>query len=140
MRRLTHTAQRRICALALLIGGLWLIARRVVCPLIPLCFLGGVAGMSLLFGRDPLFDILAGATMLAAFFMAPDPVTSPLTPPGRALYGLGCGVLTMFIRRYSVFPDGALFAVLLMNLLTPHIDRWTSVRLPRSARKGGGAV
>ncbi len=126
-----------ICALALLIGGIWLIARRVICPLVPLGFLGSTALVAFLYGRDPLYDIFAGATMLTAFFMATDPVTSPVRPVGRAIFGIGCGLLTMFIRIYSVFPDGALFAVLLMELLVPYIDRLTRVRLPRAARKGG---
>ncbi len=128
-----------VCALALLLGGLWLIARKVVCPLVPVTFLGGVAVVSLLAGRSPLFDIFAGATMLAAFFMAPDPVTSPATAAGRAIYGLGCGLFTMVIRIWSIFPDGTLFALLLMNILTPHIERLTRVRLPEEARKGGAA-
>ncbi len=127
-----------ICALALLIGGIWLIARRVISPVVPLAFLGGVVLVSLIAGRDPLFDMMAGSTMLAAFFMAGDPVTSPVTATGKFFYGLGCGLLTMFLRLYSIFPDGTLFALLLMNLVTPHIERWTRLRQPKGARKGGG--
>ena len=128
-----------ICVLALLAGGIWLIARRVISPLVPLCFLGSMAAVSLIFARDPLYDIMAGGAVLAAFFMATDPVTSPMTDSGKVIFGLGCGVLTMFIRIYSVFSDGTLFALLLMNIVTPHIDRLIRVRVPRPWRREGEA-
>ena len=112
-------------ALALLIGGIYLIVRKVIEPTIPLSFIGTVAVMALVFGEDPLFHILAGGVMLGAIFMATDYVTSPITRSGKIIFGIGCGVLTMLIRMYGSYPEGVSFAILFMNVLVPHIDNLT---------------
>ncbi|MDO4552882.1 MAG: RnfABCDGE type electron transport complex subunit D [Bacillota bacterium] len=112
-------------ALALLIGGIYLLARRIITPEIPLAFLGTVAVMALIAGTDPLFHLLSGGVMLGAIFMATDYATSPLTSRGKIIYGIGCGLLTMVIRLYGSYPEGVSYAILLMNILTPHIDNLT---------------
>jgi electron transport complex protein RnfD len=111
------------CALAILLGGIYLIARRVISPVIPVTYLGTVAVFSLLLGRDPLFDLLSGGLMLGAFFMATDYTTSPLYFWGRFVFAIGCGVLTMVIREFGSLPEGVSYSIILMNILTPLIER-----------------
>lgn len=116
--------------LALLIGGLYLIYRKVISPAIPVSFIGTAALLGLIFGGDKLFagdflyHILAGGLVLGAFFMATDYSTSPVTTKGKVIMGIGCGLITMVIRLYANYPEGVSFAILLMNLLTPMIDRF----------------
>ncbi|MGI6491024.1 MAG: RnfABCDGE type electron transport complex subunit D [Pelotomaculum sp.] len=112
-------------ALALLIGGIYLLWRRVIQPWIPLAFIGTVFVFALLVGQDPVFHILAGGVMLGAFFMATDYATTPLTTSGKIIFGLGCGLITMLIRVYGSYPEGVSFSILLMNILTPLIDSAT---------------
>ncbi len=114
--------------LALLIGGLFLIAVRVIDWRIPLSYLASVAILSALYGQDPLFHLLTGGLIIGAFFMATDYVTSPLTKKGRVIFGIGCGLLTVLIRRYGGYPEGVCYAILIMNALVPILDRST---LPR---------
>lgn len=111
------------CALAILIGGLYLIVRKVISPVIPVTYLATVAVFSALFGRDPLFDLLSGGLMLGAFFMATDYTTSPLYWKGRIVFAIGCGVLTMLIRTFGSLPEGVSYSIILMNILTPLIER-----------------
>ncbi len=120
-------------AIALLLGGIYLIGRKIIEPAIPAAFIGTVFVIALLAGQDPIFHICAGGVMLGAFFMATDYSTSPLTTKGRIVFGIGCGVLTMIIRLYGGLPEGVSFAILLMNILTPHIDS-----LSRRKIYGGG--
>ncbi|BCI61577.1 RnfABCDGE type electron transport complex subunit D [[Clostridium] leptum] len=122
------------CAVALLLGGLYLVIRRVISPVIPLCFMGMVAAMSLLMGLDPLTQLLSGGVMLGAIFMATDYVTSPINFWGRVVFGLGCGFLTMVIRQFGSLPEGVSFSIVLMNILTPHIERLT---YPKSFGEAG---
>lgn len=123
-----------LSALALLIGGVFLVVRKVISPKIPLAYLGSVAILTLVFHKagDPiawmLYSILGGGVMLGAIFMATDYATSPVTPMGQILYGIGCGVLTVFFRYNGLFPEGVTYAILLMNLLTWGIDRITAPR------------
>lgn len=123
-----------LCALALLLGGAFLVARKVISPKIPLAYLGSVAVLTLIFSKtgNPiswmLYSILGGGVMLGAIFMATDYATSPVTPMGQILYGIGCGVLTVFFRYFGLFPEGVTYAILLMNLATWAIDRVTSPR------------
>lgn len=112
------------CALAILIGGLYLIIRRVISPVIPLCYLGTVAVFSLVLGRDPIVDLLSGGLMLGAFFMATDYTTSPLYWKARVVFSVGCGVLTMLIREFGSLPEGVSYSIVLMNILTPLIERY----------------
>ena len=94
------------CALALILGGIYLIARRVISPVIPVTYLATVAVISLIAGRDPLVDLLSGGLMIGAFFMATDYTTSPISRNGRIVYALGCGVFTMLIRMFASLPEG----------------------------------
>ena len=111
------------CALALLLGGIYLVARRVISRVIPVCYLGTAAVFSLLLGRNVLFDLMAGGLLLGAIFMATDYTTSPLTVKGKVIYGIGCGLLTMLIRVFGSLPEGVSFSNVLMNILVPLIER-----------------
>jgi electron transport complex protein RnfD len=122
-----------ISAAALLIGGVFLLIRKIINPAIPLSFIGTVALFAWLTGENPLFHVLAGGVMLGAFFMATDYATSPLTTRGKILFGVGCGGLSMLIRVYSSYPEGVSFAILIMNILVPHIDS-----LSKKSLYGGG--
>ena len=113
------------CAVALLAGGVYLVVRRVISPVIPVCFLGTAAILSLCMGRNPLFDLLSGGMLLGAIFMATDYVTSPLTVKGQIIYAVGCGVITMLIRAFASLPEGVSYAIVLMNIVTPLIDSGT---------------
>ena len=126
--------------IALLIGAAILLSMRIISFRIPLSFIGVVLilnwifnGTGHLFTYDslliPLYQILAGGLMLGAFFMATDPVTSPVTPKGQLIFGAGCGVLTFLIRKFGGYPDGAAYSILLMNLVVPHLDRYTRPKI-----------
>ena len=123
-----------ISALALLLGGVYLVVRKVISPRIPLAYLGSVAVLTLVFHKTDnalawmLYSLLGGGVMLGAIFMATDYATSPVTPVGQLLYGIGCGALTVFFRYFGLFPEGVTYAILLMNLLTWAIDRVTAPR------------
>lgn len=112
------------CALAILIGGIYLIVRNVISPVIPVTYLATVAVFSLLLGRDPLFDLLAGGLMLGAFFMATDYTTSPLYFWARLVFAIGCGLLTVIIREFGSLPEGVSYSIVLMNIITPLIERY----------------
>lgn len=116
-------------AAALLAGGLFLIYKQVISPAIPLSFLGTMVFFSLAAGVDPMFQILAGGAVIGAFFMATDYATTPVTTGGKIIFGIGCGLLTMLIRLYGAYPEGVSFAILLMNIVTPHIDSLSRRRL-----------
>ena len=112
-------------ALALLLGGVYLIARRVLSCRIPLTYIGTVAVFVLLFkGPDMVLPhILSGGLFLGAFFMATDYVSSPSTPLAQFVYALGCGILTGVIRLFGGYAEGVCFSILLMNLVTPLLER-----------------
>lgn len=122
-------------AVACLMGGLYLCFRRVasweipVAVLISVAVIGGIDNLMDLHGRwTVLHHLCGGALMFGAFFIATDPVTSPLTPKGKWIFGAGIGALVMLLRLFSGYPEGLMFAVLLMNALTPLINRWTVPR------------
>jgi electron transport complex protein RnfD len=115
-----------VSILALVIGALYLLYRRVISYHIPVAYIGTVAIITFLGGQDPLYHILSGGLFLGALFMATDYVTSPLTWKGKLIFGVGCGIITALIRMYGGMTEGVSFSVLLMNILTPHIDRWTA--------------
>lgn len=123
-----------VCTLALLIGGIYLIARGVISARIPAAYLGTVAVLSLVFSKgDNAFlwmgySLLGGGVVLGAFFMATDYATSPVTPKGQIIYGIGCGILTVIFRYYGLFPEGVTYAILLMNACAWAIDRYTAPR------------
>lgn len=130
-----------VSALALLIGGIFLICTRVISIHIPLSFLGTVFVCGFIWGglEGAIFQVCAGGAMLGAFFCATDYVTSPMLPAGKVIFGIGCGLFTMLIRLFATYPEGVSFAILLMNILTPYIDRVTEKLACRSAeakRKG----
>ncbi len=113
-------------AAAVLIGGLFLIYTRIIDWKIPTIYIGSVVFLSGLAGGDPLKQFMAGGLLLGAFFMATDYVTSPLTNKGKIYFALGCGILTFLFRFYSTMPEGVMYSILLMNALTPLIDKITT--------------
>jgi electron transport complex protein RnfD len=136
-----------VCILALLIGAVYLLIRKVIVPWIPLAYIGSFTLLVMLFGHtplieavrydplslsvwgdamyEPLFMLLSGGLIIGAFFMATDYVTSPMTRSGRIIFGIGCGVMTFLIRYYGNMAEGVSFSILFMNILSPHIDRLT---------------
>jgi len=110
----------------LLAGGIYLVLRRVITPEIPLAFFASAAGFAWVLGDDPIRTLLSGGLMLGAIFMATDYVTSPPNRLGKIIFGIGCGVITVVIRHFGNLPEGVSFAILLMNILTPHITRLTT--------------
>jgi electron transport complex protein RnfD len=112
-------------ALALLIGGVYLLVRRVISWHIPVSFIATVGILTLLLGKEPMYQMLSGGLLLGAFFMATDYTTSPQTNWGRVVFGFGAGFFTVLIRVYGSFPEGVSYAILLMNILTPYINRFT---------------
>ena len=109
----------------LIIGGLYLMLRRVIKPIIPVAFIGTVAIATLIAGADLKLAIFGGGLMLGAIFMATDYVTTPTTTLGKLVFGIGCGLITFVIRQFGSLPEGVSYAILLMNILTPHINRLT---------------
>lgn len=132
-----------VSAIALLIGGLFLIWKKVISPIIPVCFIGSVFVFAFIYyaatGGDAfdmaLFHVLAGGVMLGAFFMATDYVTTPLLPMGKVVFGIGCGVITMIIRLWGQYPEGVSFSILIMNCLTPLINNFFQKRMYGGAKK-----
>ena len=124
-----------ISALALILGGVYLVVRKVISTRIPLAYIGSVAVLTLIFHKTDsplswmLYSLFGGGLMLGAIFMATDYVTSPVTKLGQILYGIGCGVLTVLLRYYGLFPEGVTYAILLMNLCVWVIDRHTPPRI-----------
>jgi electron transport complex protein RnfD len=121
-------------AIAILIGGGYLLYKGTVTWHIPFSYIGTAFLLALLLGQDPLFHVLAGGLLFGAFFMATDVVTSPVTKRGRIIFGSGAGVLTIVIRVFGGFPEGVCYSILLMNAVTPLIDRYTK-HLPKSAAR-----
>lgn len=121
-------------AFLLLIGGLYLILRRVINPIIPLCFVGTVALFGLIFGENVFQQVFGGGLILGAIFMATDYTTSPTTNKGKLIFGIGCGLLTFVIRRFASLSEGVSYAILLMNILVPYINKATLTK-PFGVRK-----
>jgi len=115
-------------AIALLIGGIYLLARRVITWHIPVAFIGTVFVLTALLGLEPMFQLFAGGLLLGAIFMATDYPTSPQTRTGRIIFGIGCGVLTVIIRAWGAYPEGVSFAILFMNVLVPFINKLTMTK------------
>lgn len=116
------------CALALLAGGLYLAARKIISLAAPVSFIGVLAILSAIAGEDPLYQILAGGVFLGAFFMATDYATTPITTKGKIVFGIGCGIITFVIRRFGSYPEGVSYSILLMNVLTPYIEQLTRTK------------
>lgn len=117
------------CALALLIGGLYLALRRIISLAAPVGFIGSLALLTFIAGGDPLYAILSGGVFLGAFFMATDYATTPITTKGKLVFGLGCGIITFVIRHFGSYPEGVSFSILLMNVLTPYIEQLTRTKI-----------
>jgi len=130
-----------VSALALIAGGLYLIARRVINWRVPVFYIGSFMLFASVFGRESfftgniIFEVLSGGLMLGAFFMATDYATSPITPNGKIVMGVGCGFLTVMIRYYSGYPEGVSYAILIMNLFVPLIDKYVRPRVYGKARR-----
>ena len=130
-------AMGETCALAILIGAIFLIAKKIISPIIPVCFVATVFIFALVYyavigvgpdGQSALymaaFHIFAGGVMFGAVFCATDYVTSPIMPLGKVLFGIGCGLVTMIIRLFCSYPEGVSFAILFMNIMTPLINNF----------------
>ncbi|MBS5335776.1 MAG: RnfABCDGE type electron transport complex subunit D [Anaerovoracaceae bacterium] len=132
-----------VSAIALLLGGLFLIWKKIISPIIPACFIGTVFVFAAIYygatGGDAfnmaIFHVLAGGVMLGAFFMATDYVTTPLLPMGKVVFGIGCGLITMVIRIWGQYPEGVSFSILIMNCLTPLINNFFQKRMYGGAKK-----
>lgn len=114
------------CGAALLIGGLYLCIRKVISPVIPLVFMGTTVGLTWLAGQNPYYNLFAGGLMLGAIFMATDYTTCPINCKGKIIYAAGCGLITAVIRLFGNMPEGVSVAIVLMNILVPHIERITT--------------
>lgn len=119
------------CAIALLVGFVYLLVRKVIKPWITLSILGTVAVVSAIFWlanpmqfTDPIFNLLTGGLILGSCFMATDYVTSPMTTKGGIVFGIGIGFITLMIRYFGSYPEGVSFAILIMNSVVPLLNKW----------------
>jgi len=112
-------------AFLLIVGGIYLVMRRIITPVIPLCFVGTVAIMALVFGENVSIYIFGGGLMLGAIFMATDYVTSPVSFKGKIIFGVGCGLIYFVIRKFIPITEGVPYAILIMNILVPYINKFT---------------
>lgn len=117
------------CAIALILGGIYLVVRKVISPVIPLTYVGTVAVIMLIAGKGNFtyvaYELLGGGLMLGAIFMATDYTTSPITFKGKIIFAVGCGILTSLIRIFANLPEGVSYSIIIMNILVPHIERLT---------------
>ncbi|KGG81191.1 NADH:ubiquinone oxidoreductase [Caloranaerobacter azorensis H53214] len=127
-------------AILLILGGLYLLYRGVINWRIPFTYIGTVAVMMLIFDggfNNMVYHIFAGGLMLGAFFMATDYASSPVTPKGQIIFGIGCGVITSVIRLYGGYPEGVSYSILLMNIVAPLLDKYTSPRVFGEVKQNG---
>jgi electron transport complex protein RnfD len=132
-----------VSAVALLLGGAYLLVRRVIDWRIPVFYLGSFVVFGFIFGRAGfftgshlmLFEVLNGGLLLGAFFMATDYATAPIAPGGRIVMGIGCGFLTVMIRFFGGYPEGVSYAILIMNLFVPLIDKYVRPRVYGKRRR-----
>ncbi|MBN2026782.1 MAG: RnfABCDGE type electron transport complex subunit D [Actinobacteria bacterium] len=129
-----------VSALLLILGGIYLAATRVIDWRIPVVYVGTVAALTAISGRDPLFFTLAGGLLIGSIFMATDYTTSPLARRGKMVYGVGLGLMTWLLRGWSNNPEGVMFAILFMNAMVPLIDRYILPRRYGKVRNAGEAV
>ena len=117
------------CAIAILLGGLYLVIRKVISPTIPLIYIGTVALFMLVAGKGDLsfvaYELLGGGLLLGAIFMATDYTTSPITFKGKIIFAIGCGVITSLIRIFGNLPEGVSYSIIIMNILVPLIENIT---------------
>lgn len=127
-------------AILLILGGVYLLYRGVINWRIPFTYIGTVAVMMLIFGggfSNMVYHLFAGGLMLGAFFMATDYASSPVTPKGQIIFGIGCGVITSVIRLYGGYPEGVSYSILLMNIVAPLLDKYTSPRVFGEVKQNG---
>lgn len=122
------------CNATLLLGGLYLIVTRIINPVTPVAYIGTVALLTWISGGDVTLQVLSGGLILGAFFMATDYATTPIRTSGKLIFAVGCGILTFLIRNFGTMPEGVSFSILIMNILTPYIDKLT-VSHPFGAKK-----
>jgi len=126
-------------AIALIIGGVYLIYKGVITPRVPVIYIATVAAFTLLFGNFDLsfmlYQVLAGGLLLGAIYMATDYSSSPVTARGQVIFALGCGLLTGIIRMYGGYPEGVSYSILLMNVVTPLIDKYSHPRIFGEVKK-----
>ncbi|MDD5688462.1 MAG: RnfABCDGE type electron transport complex subunit D [Elusimicrobia bacterium] len=118
-----------VSKLLLILGALYLFYKRVISWHIPIIYILTVFGLSFLFKQDPIFQVLSGSLILGAFFMATDYVTGPLFTKGKIIFGFGCGLFTVLIRNYGLYPKSVCYAILIMNALVLLIDKYTKPRV-----------
>lgn len=120
-------------AIALIIGGIYLVYRGVITPRVPVIYISTVAVLTFIFGGWDLsfmmYQVLAGGLMIGAIYMATDYASSPVTPKGQVIFALGCGIITSIIRLYGGYPEGVSYSILLMNVASPLIDKYTSPKV-----------
>ncbi|MBR6693823.1 MAG: RnfABCDGE type electron transport complex subunit D [Clostridia bacterium] len=116
------------CSIALLLGGAYMLIRHIITWHAPVAFIGTVFLGSFVLGLPPVVEILSGGLLIGAIFMATDYSTTPITKNGRLIFGLGCGIITLLIRKWGSVPEGVSYAILFMNILTPYIEKWTVKR------------
>lgn len=114
------------CAIALILGGIYLVYRRIISPVIPVTFIATTVILTWAFGSNPVYHMLSGGLLLGAIFMATDYTTSPISTKGKIIYAFGCGLITFVIRIFGSMPEGVSFSIVLMNILVPHIERLTT--------------
>ena len=118
-----------VCKAAILLGFLYMLIRGVITWRIPVTFLAVVFVFSAILGNDPLQAILCGGVMLGAVFMATDYTTSPMSAKGQFIYAAGCGIIVVIIRNFCNYPEGVTYAILVMNIVTPLLDKYVKPRL-----------
>ncbi|SKC64397.1 RnfABCDGE type electron transport complex subunit D [Maledivibacter halophilus] len=122
-------------ALALIIGGIYLVYRGVITPRVPVIYISTVAVLTFVLGGGGfdihfmMYQVLAGGLMIGAIYMATDYASSPVTPKGQIIFALGCGIITSIIRLYGGYPEGVSYSILLMNVASPLIDKYTSPKV-----------
>jgi len=124
-----------VCKIAILLGFVYLLIRRTIDFQIPVLFVGTVALMSFMMGKDPLVAILSGGVLFGAVFMATDYVTRPMLIPGQLVFAVGAGVIVVLIREFGGYPEGVTYAILLMNVITPLLDKFVKRRVYGEVKK-----
>lgn len=126
-----------VCKAAILLGFVYMLARKTISWHVPVSFVGAVALMSFLLGKDPLTAVLSGGVLFGAVFMATDYVTNPMYHLGQCIFGLMCGIIVVVIRVYGGYPEGVTYAILFMNCITPLIDRYSKRKIYGEVKQHG---
>ncbi len=116
------------CIAAILLGGIYLVSLGIINPVTPVAFIGTVALCTFISGGDVLIEIMSGGLVFGAVFMATDYATTPITTAGKLIFAVGCGLITVVIRDFGTLPEGVSYSILIMNILSPLIDRYVKPR------------